>query len=204
MTAAQVLTALARIPIDHLSPGSNARGGLGDVSELAISIRAIGMQKPLLVCDLGDGRYEILDGHRRHAAALQLGLPHLDCVLRRRADGALRIQQQLAMNAQSKPFDPIAEATALHALMWQHNMTREEISQIMGKSPGWVRDRIGLLQLPPGEREAVAAGRLRIGEALLRVRWRREGTDVGAKVHAPAPRGSTSPHCPTCHCGDGA
>jgi len=200
----QLLSSLLRIPIDRVQPGPNARGDVGDVTELAQSIKTLGMQKPLLVCDLGDGRYEILDGHRRHAAAKRVGLTNVDAVLRKRAPGALRIQQQLAMHAQSKSFDPIAEAKALHTLMWEHNLTREQIAAAVGKSPGWVRDRIGLLQLSPVNQGAVAAGRLPIGQALLMVkatRGERDGRVPAEPKLAPRVLAAPAAHCRTCCCG---
>lgn len=120
----------------------------------------------------------------------------------------LRLQQQLAMHTHAKAFDPIAEATALHALMWQHGMEREEIARAVGRSPGWVRDRIGLLQLTEGERRSVAAGRMSIAEAKLVVAGRRGQASSDPAVQRAAARASAAEraergqmHCRTCTCG---
>lgn len=128
------------------------------------------LQKPLLVTPLDGDGWQILDGHRRHAAARQLGLPHLDAILRRDHGPAHRLQQQLAIHTQAAAFDPIAEAQALHVLMWQHNLDRGDIARAVGKSPGWVRDRVLLLQLEPAERDLVRAGRMPPGAALSTIR----------------------------------
>lgn len=202
-TAPQLLSALVRIPLERVVPGPNARGNLGDVAELAMSIKALGMQKPLLVCDLGDGQYQILDGHRRYAAARMLRLPHVDAVLRRDAGEAMRIQRQLAMHAQAKEFDPIAEARALRTLMFEYNLSREVLARTVGKSPSWVRDRIALLQLDVAEQESVRQGRMSIASAQATVNMRRAqrdgrqpGRQVGQEPAQPQPR----QHCKTCRC----
>lgn len=207
MAEVQILSALARIPIGLVRPGVNARGDVGDVGELAQSIRALGMQKPLLVCDTGHGTYEVLDGHRRLAAAQLLRLTHVDALLRRDLGAAVRLQRQLAMHAQAKSFDPIAEATALSALMFDHGMSREDIARSVGKSPSWVRDRIALLQLEPEERQAVACGSMSVSTAASLVGYRRaqrEGRIPRPPVHQDGGRrGESREHCPTCQCGTG-
>lgn len=197
MNKPQLLSALVRIPLDRVVPGSNARGDVGDVNELAMSIKALGMRQPMLVSDIGDGRYRVLDGHRRLAAAKLLGLAHVDAVLRRDAGGAVRIQQQLAMHAQARAFDPIAEAEALSTLMFEHKLPREEIARAIGKSPGWVRDRLGLLQLKEDEQESVRQGRMSIADARATVVNRRRGDWA---EHLAAPAAHLKRHCATCSC----
>lgn len=204
MDEVRALSALVRIPIGQVEAGPNARGDVGDVSELAMSIQALGMQKPLLVCALGDGRYRILDGHRRFTAARLLGLPHIDAVLRRDAGGAVRIQRQLAMHTHAKAFDPIAEAKALEVLMFEHGLSREDIARTVGRSPAWVRDRIGLLQLDDDEQQAVRSGATSIAQAKATLGLRRayrEGRVAKPSwpVKAPVPA-DPGRHCSTCSC----
>jgi len=189
----QILTALVRIPLHQLHPGPNARGHLGDVTDLALSIHAIGLQKPLLVTQLDTGGYQVLDGHRRLAAAVQLGLPHVDAVLRRDHGPAARLQQQLAIHTTASSFDPIAEALAVHALMWQHDMDRADIARAVGRSPAWVRDRILLLQLDPAEQAQVRAGAMSLAAALSTARWR---LDQRAGRPEPAPPPPAAPSRP--------
>ncbi|MGX4657068.1 ParB/RepB/Spo0J family partition protein [Micromonospora sp. SCSIO 07396] len=189
--------ALLRIPTRHVHPGPNARGEVGNVSELAVSISAIGQQVPLIVERIGPDRYQVIDGHRRLSAAKLADLPTVDAVLRRNPGPAERVIRQLAMHAQARSFDPIAEAQALHHLMWDLNLGREQIARLIGKSPAWVRDRIGLLQLTEQEQAAVARGGMPLGEAQAVVRQRRQDRD-GAP--APTVRARTRRHCSTCTC----
>jgi ParB family chromosome partitioning protein len=202
MAEAQLLNSLLRIPLDLLDPGPNVRTHLDGIDELATSIRRLGMQKPLLVSKVGD-RYRILDGHRRHAAARRLGLDYVDGVLRREAPDVVRIQQQLAIQAQTEGFDPIAESIALNGLMWEHKLSREEIAAAVGRSPAWVRDRISLVHLAEDEKRQVASGRMPVSHALQLLanrRAERDGKPVGGRGN---PTGSTVPvraHCKTCCC----
>jgi ParB/RepB/Spo0J family partition protein len=199
---AQLLNALLRIPIDLVEPGPNVRARLDGIDELATSIRHLGMQKPLLVTDAGNGRYRILDGHRRHAAARRLRLTHVDAILRKAAPDVVRIQQQLAIQAQTEAFDPITESVACNSLMWDHRLSREEIAAAVGKSPAWVRDRISLIHLTEDEKRSVAAGRMTVADALATLRGRRAARD-GRPAQPPnryVQARIEGRHCATCTC----
>lgn len=73
---------LVYLPIQDLFPHpNNPRLELGDLSELAESIRARGVMQNLTVVPREGGGYLILIGHRRHAAAALAGLSVLPCVV---------------------------------------------------------------------------------------------------------------------------
>lgn len=190
--------ALLRLPVDQIVSGPNARGDLGDLADLASSLRHLGQQKPVIVSQLPDGRYQLLDGHRRHAAAELAGLPTLDAILRRDRGPALRLQQQIAMHTHARAFDPMAEARACHSLMFEHNMSREQIAATVGRSPIWVRNRIALTRLTPAEQKQVATGGLSIDRALNLLSARRGDQDAPSRARAG---GATNRrHCATCQC----
>lgn len=50
-----------------------------DNNRLLISIREIGIQQPIVVLQVGESRYKIIDGHRRHIAARELGFKTAPC-----------------------------------------------------------------------------------------------------------------------------
>ena len=75
---------LVMLPVDKLYPHpDNPRKSLGDLSELAESIKAKGVMQNLTVvpCEADPGMYTIIIGHRRHAAAKKAGLQELPCVI---------------------------------------------------------------------------------------------------------------------------
>ena len=63
---------LVFIPIDRLVPNRNNSGELFVDDSLKESIRQIGLNVPLDVIELDDGRYEISSGERRYTAFLSL------------------------------------------------------------------------------------------------------------------------------------
>ena len=77
---------IVNIAIDRLFPHSdNPRKDLGDLSELAASIKASGVLQNLTVVpdepDNPDTDYTIIIGHRRYAAAKIAGLTELPCIV---------------------------------------------------------------------------------------------------------------------------
>lgn len=177
-----------RIPIDRIVPGPNARGDVGDVTELAASLKNTGQQIPVIVVPIDGDRWQLLDGHRRRAAAVKARLPCLDAIVRRSPDDAGLLVVQLAIQGGARSFSPMAESQALHTLMFQHNLTREQIAARIGRSPAWVRDRISLAHLEPREQADLVHGRMSVGEALLRLKSRRE-----RREGRPTPAGAGRP-----------
>ena len=63
------------IPLEEISPSAlNPRSEVGDVAELAASISTLGIIQPLTVRPGDNGRYLLVAGERRFAAALAAGL----------------------------------------------------------------------------------------------------------------------------------
>lgn len=74
------------IPVDQLQISPlNVRRDIGDVSELADSIKEEGVLQPLLVREI-DGAFEIIAGSRRFTAARQVGLEILPAIVRELTD----------------------------------------------------------------------------------------------------------------------
>src|SRR3954452_9996837 len=68
---------LIELPIDSLSPNPNQPRVHFDeeaLSELAASIRAIGVLQPVLARDMGGGLYQLVAGERRWREASRAGL----------------------------------------------------------------------------------------------------------------------------------
>ena len=75
------MNTIQMIAIDRLHPHpDNPRKDVGDVSELAASIRHSGVMQNLTVVPFGVG-YRVVIGHRRLAAAKEAGLTELPCMV---------------------------------------------------------------------------------------------------------------------------
>jgi ParB family chromosome partitioning protein len=168
-----------------------------DVAALAESIRSIGgVEQPLLICPDGvPGRYQVVDGHMRLAAAQALGprAPLLKCELR---EGLSRKDRLLIMARTSSLFfakDPISEGKHFRKLIEEEGVTRTDLAREIGRSINLIDSRLELLRLDMEIQDLVASGRLpkdvRIVAAFLsvvdqevRVRLAQELARRGASV----------------------
>lgn len=81
---------IVMLPVDRLHPHpDNPRKSLGELSELAESIRKNGIMQNLTVVPKGESDYTVIIGHRRLAAAKEAGLIAVPCAI---ADMALTDQ----------------------------------------------------------------------------------------------------------------
>ena len=108
---------LQNIPLNLIDPHPhNPRRQLGDLTELADSIRAQGVRQNLLVVpsDLqGDGtwaRYTAVIGHRRLAAAKLAGLTEVPAVVDEGLSPADQLELMLVENVQRSDLSPEEEA----------------------------------------------------------------------------------------------
>lgn len=104
---------------------------LGDLRELAESLRQDGVLQPLLVHRVGDD-VEVLDGHRRLAAARIAGLRTVPVVIvpRRSHGDAINIMVATAMHA--KTLDSDERAAAINELVNRHAWTVPDLAARWG------------------------------------------------------------------------
>ena len=128
----------------------NPRKELGDLTELADSIKAKGvLQNLTVVPDIQDGGYRIIIGHRRHAAAKLAGLTDLPCVI---ADMTPQEQFETMMveNVQRSDLTVYEQAEGFQ-MMLDMGGSVEEVAQKTGFSETTVRNRVKLLRLDKKE-----------------------------------------------------
>ena len=92
--------------------------------------------------------YEILAGHRRHAAARALGLLTVPCEVIA-ADDAAALKFLINENLQRAELSPIDESRFVRAMKQELALSDEEIAASIHRSLGWVRLRQELLDLGP-------------------------------------------------------
>ena len=133
------------IPIDMIHPHpDNPRKDLGDLTELAASIKAKGILQNLTVVPHGDD-YRTIIGHRRHAAAKLAGITEVPCVI---ADMTPQEQFETMMveNMQRSDLTPYEQAEGFQ-MMLDMGGTVEQVAQKTGFSETTVRNRVKLLRL---------------------------------------------------------
>jgi ParB/RepB/Spo0J family partition protein len=136
----------------HLPPGTKVRAGL------LKSIREKGILTPILIRRNGTG-FLILDGRRRTAAALQIGLEQVPAILLE--DGGPEVTL-LAHATRSE--NPVAELEAIQELQ-RRGLSEKEIARLGYASLGRIRRLAKLNRLAPELAEKVQAGEIAPGVA---------------------------------------
>ena len=143
--------------------GGLRRSGLGDLDELAASIRANGILQPLVVEDVA-GDFLIIAGHRRLAAAKRAGLTHVPCLVRPTAEDSRNTARMLVENIQRADLHPLDEARAYEQLL-ADGWTRQQVAAATGVKLARISARLDLLHLPADAQAMVRTGTLPIGQA---------------------------------------
>lgn len=133
------------------------------LSELADSMRQVGVLQPILVCE-AEGRYRIIAGERRWRAARLAELPEIPAIIREMGE-VERLEAALVENVQREDLNPVEEAAALRALMDECGLTQEAVSLRLGKSRPAVANLLRLLTLPEAVLTMLREGALSAGHA---------------------------------------
>jgi ParB family chromosome partitioning protein len=155
------------VPIDRIVPNRYQPRRDFDESrlqELADSIREKGVIQPVVVTDLGDGRYELVAGERRLRASKLANLHEIPVVIRDFSD-ADRLEIALIENIQRQDLNPIEEALGYKEIMEKLGIGQEEVARRVGKNRSSVANTLRLLKLPDSVREKVQSGLLSEGHA---------------------------------------
>lgn len=149
---------LIELPLRSLiAAGDNPRRDLGDLSELAISIKSTGLLEPIVATPGEAGRYVIVAGHRRHAAA-ELAAVDTVPVYVRVMDDQERVAAMLVENLQRSDLAPLEEAGAFKRLVDEFGMPQRQLAEKVGRSQGHISKRLGLLDLPAAAQKALDSG----------------------------------------------
>lgn len=155
------------VPLEHLHPHpQNPRRGVGDVTELADSIREHGIRQALLaVPDPGDpDRYRLVIGHRRRAAAEVAGLETVPVLIDPTLSEADQLELMLVENVQRSDLTAIEEADGYQGLL-DLGVSVEQAAKRTGRSESTVRARLKLVALPEVARAKVHAGEATLEQA---------------------------------------
>lgn len=150
----------------------NPRTDLGDLGELASSLIANGMVQPVVVVPADPGRYQLVAGHRRVAAARLAGLPTIPALIRHDLTpayggdhAARRAAAQAVENLQRTDLNPLEQARAFRRLV-DAGWKQERIAAAAGVNQGHVSKRLSLLKLGDDAQAAVATGTIAVEDAV--------------------------------------
>ncbi|MCU1362012.1 MAG: parB [Ilumatobacteraceae bacterium] len=157
---------LEDLPVDSIVPNPHQPRVHFDeesLSELAASIREIGVLQPILVRP-GENGYELLAGERRWRAARRAGLDVIPAIVRQTNDLG-SIERALIENLHRQDLTPLEEAAAFQQLIEDFEFTHEQVATRVGKSRSAVTNTLRLMSLPPSIQHLLADGRLSAGHA---------------------------------------
>lgn len=123
------------------------RSHLGELEDLVDSIQRHGVLEPLLVRRGPGGRYLLISGERRFAAALEAGLREVPCIELEVSD-QVALEIALIENLQRQDLNPFEEAEGFVTLVEKYGYTHEQVGAAVGKSRVSVSESLKLLVLP--------------------------------------------------------
>ena len=150
---------LTTIAIEKLHPHpDNPRKVLGDIDELAESIKASGILQNLTVVPMNDDwtEFTVIIGHRRLAAAKQAGLNELPCAVVEMTEKE-QLSTMLTENMQRSDLTVYEEAKGCQLLL-DLGDTVAEVAEKTGFSESKIRRRVKLCEL---DEEAFKESQLR-------------------------------------------
>jgi ParB/RepB/Spo0J family partition protein len=113
------------------------------LAELAQDLAANGVRCPLAVRLLGNGKHEVLAGHRRLRAALLAHLSEVPCVVYQ-LDDAQAEEFVVFDNLNRTDLLPWEEGAGFRDLTAKHGLSPAAIGQKIGKSEAYILGRIAL------------------------------------------------------------
>lgn len=116
----------------------NPRKQIGDVTDLAASIKANGLLSPLSVVPNGE-RYRVIAGHRRLAACKQAGTGAVPCFVLD-LDPLQQLEAMVTENCQREQLTVLEEADAIQGML-DLGATTASVAHRLGRSADYVRDR---------------------------------------------------------------
>lgn len=165
------------VPLGRLHPDpDNIRHEIGDVSEMAESMRAIGVLQPLLVSPHPSraGHFLIKAGHRRRAAAEEAGLAEAPCYIRKTIIGAgSTVQSMLIENFHRVALNPIEIADGMGYLRKKLDWSGRRIAKATGMHESTVSGYLALLEASDDTKAKVARRELAATDVIAAVRKQR-------------------------------
>ncbi len=134
------------------------------ITELAASIREIGLIQPITLRKSGPDSYQIIAGERRFRAAQKAGLGAIPSYIRHAKDDAM-LEMALVENIQREDLDAIEIALSYQRLIEELDFTQEDLSSRVGKKRSTIANYLRLLKLPAIIQKALREKEISMGHA---------------------------------------
>jgi ParB family chromosome partitioning protein len=155
------------IAVDKIEPNphqTRAKFDESKLAELAKSIAASGVIQPVVVRELGGGRYQLIMGERRWRASQMAGKATIPAIVRQVSDEQA-MEMTIIENLQRADLNPMEQARAFDKLAQKFQMTQEQMAARTGKDRATIGNFLRLLKLPGSIQMLVEGGQLSFGHA---------------------------------------
>ncbi len=163
---------IAEIDIDLIEPNPYQPRKHFDpqkLQELSNSIKQHGLLQPIVVISHED-RYILIAGERRLRASKLANLKTIKAIIAQVELDELRLRElALIENIQRENLNPIELAVSYKELIEVHNITHDELSNIVHKSRSQITNTLRLLNLDTYAQDAVIDGKISQGHAKILV-----------------------------------
>ncbi len=164
-TSEKIKVGVIAIPINKIitnpyQPRSNFNEE--NISELAESIRNLGIVQPITVRKVEGEKFQLIAGERRLRASKKIGVKTIPAFIKNTNDGEM-LEIALVENIQRKDLDPIEIALSLKRLIDEISLTQEQLSKKLGKKRSTISNYIRLLKLDPIIQTGIRDGFLSMG-----------------------------------------
>lgn len=138
------------------------------IAELAASIaerrekkegvEGTGLLQPLLVAPIEgqEGQFRLIAGERRYRATGEIGLAEVPAIVVPLHETEV-LATQLIENLQRQDLNALDEARAIDSLMKTQGLSIRAVAQVLGKTRGYVTNRLDVLKMGPDVQEMVSS-----------------------------------------------
>ncbi len=134
------------------------------LTELATSIRELGVISPITLRKNEDGTYLIIAGERRFRASKSVGLKTIPAYVKTAADEQV-MEMALIENIQREDLNAIEIALTFYRLMEEYKLTQERLSERVGKKRTTIANYLRLLRLPAEIQMGIKDKKIDMGHA---------------------------------------
>ena len=159
---------MGEIEIDKIEANPNQPRTVFDeetLSELAASIKELGIIQPVTLRKLSDDKYCIISGERRFRAAKLAGLTAIPAYVKDIDNNASIEMMALIENIQREDLNAIEIALGFRKLIEEFQLTQEQLAQKVGKQRSTITNYLGVLHLPATIQLALKEKKLSMGHA---------------------------------------
>ncbi len=160
-------SSISEVDINLIAPNPNQPRVHFDedaLTELATSIRELGVISPITLRKNDDGTYLIIAGERRYRASKSIGLRTIPAYVKTAADEQV-MEMALIENIQREDLNAIEIALTFYRLMEEYNLTQERLSERVGKKRTTIANYLRLLRLPAEIQMGIKDKKIDMGHA---------------------------------------